>query len=65
LAAPVKANTIRVNDNIHRVLGNITGITQKSRPTVVWDGDEVVHAPDIAVSRLKIDAIAGYMDSLR
>ena len=65
LAAPVKANTIRINDNIHRVLHNITGITHKSRPTVVWDGDEVVHAPEIAVSRLQVDAIAGYMDSLR
>jgi hypothetical protein len=32
---------------------------------VVWDGDEVVHAPEIAVSRLKLDAIAGYMDSLQ
>ena len=65
VAAPIKANTIRINDNIHQVLQNIMGITQKSRPTVVWDGDEVVHAPEIAVSRLKLDAIAGYMESLR
>jgi predicted Zn-dependent protease len=65
LARPIKANTIRINDNIHHLLQNITGITHKSRPTVVWDGDEVVHAPEVAVSDLKLDAIAGYMDSLR
>jgi hypothetical protein len=50
---------------MHQVLQNIMVITQKRRPTVVWDGDEVVHAPDIAVSRLQVDAIAGYMESLR
>ena len=65
LAAPLKANSIRINDNIHQVLRNIIGITKKSRPTVVWDGDEVVHSPEIAVSRLKLSAIAGFMDSLR
>ena len=65
LARPIKANTIRINDNIHHLLQSITGIGHKSRPTVVWDGDEVVHAPEIAVSDLKFDAIAGYMDSLR
>jgi hypothetical protein len=65
LAAPLKANTVRINDNIRQVLQNVIGITQKSRPTVVWDGDEVVHAPEIAVSHLKLDAIAGYMDSLQ
>jgi predicted Zn-dependent protease len=65
LARPIKANTIRINDNIHHLLQNITGITHKSRPTVVWDGDEVVHAPEISISDLKLDAIAGYMDALR
>ena len=64
LAAPIKANTVRINDNIHNVLRNITGITDKGKGTVAWAADEVVYAPEIAVSRLTLNAIAGYMESL-
>ncbi len=64
LGAPIKANTVRVNDNIHRVLKNITGIGAKGKGTVAWAADEVVYAPEIAVSSLTLNAIAGYMDSL-
>jgi PmbA protein len=64
LTAPLKANTVRINDNIHRVLRNITGITKKRRGTVVWAADEVVYAPEIAVSRLTLNEIAGYVESL-
>ena len=65
LAAPLKANTVRINDNIHQVLRNIVGVSKKARPTMVWDGDEVIHAPEMAISHLKLSGIAGYMDSLR
>ncbi len=64
LAAPLKANTVRINDNIHNVLRNITGVAKKGRGMVVWAADEVVYAPEIAVSRLKLNEIAGYVDSL-
>lgn len=64
LAAPLKANAIRINDNIHNVLRNITGIAKKGKGTVVWAADEVVYAPEIAVSRLKLNEIAGYVESL-
>ena len=64
LAAPIKANTVRINDNIHNVLRNITGITDKGKGTIAWAADEVVYAPEIAVSRLTLNAIAGYMESL-
>ncbi len=64
LAAPVKANTVRINDNIHRVLRNIIGITKKRRGTVVWAADEVVYAPEVAVSSLKLNEIASYVESL-
>lgn len=64
LAAPIKANTIRINDNIHNVLRNIMGIAGKGKGTVAWAADEVVYAPDIAVSRLTLNEIAGYMESL-
>jgi hypothetical protein len=30
----------------------------------VWGGDEVVHAPSIAVAALQVDEIAGFVDTL-
>jgi PmbA protein len=59
LAAPIKANAIRINDNIVRVLQHILGVTKEAKATAVWAADEVVHAPDIAVAGVHIDAIAG------
>jgi PmbA protein len=64
LAAPLKANAIRINDNIHNVLRNITGIAKKGKGTVAWAADEVVYAPEIAVARLSLNEIAGYVESL-
>ncbi len=62
LTAPIKANVVRINDNIHQVLRNIMGITSKSRGTTIWAADEVVYAPEIAVARLRLTEIAGFMD---
>ena len=61
--APIKANVVRINDNIHQVLRNIVGITSKSRGTTIWAADEVVYAPEIAVARLRLTEIAGFMDA--
>src|SRR5207253_1297213 len=36
LTTPIKANVVRINDNIHQVLRNIMGITSKSRGTASW-----------------------------
>jgi predicted Zn-dependent protease len=62
LTAPIKANVVRINDNIHQVLRNIMGITSKGRGTTIWAADEVVYAPEIAVARLRLTEIAGFMD---
>lgn len=64
IAAPLKPNTVRINDNIHRVLENIIGVSDEAKGTLVWAADEVVYAPEVAVRRVRIDEIAGYMDSL-
>ena len=58
LAAPIQANAIRINDNILRVLHGIVGITADRRETTVWAADEVIHAPEIAVADVRVDAIA-------
>ena len=63
LTTPIKANVVRINDNIHQVLRNIMGITSKSRGTTIWAADEVVYAPEIAVARLRLTEIAGFMDA--
>ena len=58
IAEPIKANTIRINDNIATFLNNVVGVTKDVKGTIVWAADEVVYAPEIAVSDVRIDAIA-------
>ena len=64
LGAPLKANTIRINDDITRLLRHIIGITKEVKGTVVWAADEVVYAPEIAVAGVHVDEIAGFMEGL-
>jgi PmbA protein len=64
IAAPLKANTIRINDNVQKILTQIVGITKETKGTLVWAADEVVYAPEIAVSGVRVDEIAGFMESL-
>ncbi|TLY22184.1 MAG: TldD/PmbA family protein [Nitrospirae bacterium] len=63
LSVPIKANVVRINDNIHQVMRNIVGTASKSRATIIWAADEVVYAPEIAVARLRLTEIAGFMDA--
>src|SRR5213592_1694491 len=64
LAAPLKANAIRINDNIGRILNSIVGITKDARGTIVWAADEVVYTPEIAVRGVHVDEIATFMEEL-
>lgn len=64
IAGPLKANTIRINDNVTRLLQAVVGITKDARGTPLWAADEVVYAPAIAVSGVHVDAIAGFMEGL-
>jgi predicted Zn-dependent protease len=64
LAEPIKPNTLRINDNILNVLMNVTAVSKEGKPTLVWAADEIVYAPEIAVSSVHIDAIAEYMEGL-
>jgi PmbA protein len=59
---PLKPNTIRINTNIKKILNNIIGITKEKRSTLVWGSEEVVIAPEIAVSNVQLDNIAGFLD---
>ena len=64
IAEPLRPNTIRINDNIATILNNIVGITKDAKGTLVWAADGVVYAPDIAVSDVHVDEIAGFMEAL-
>ncbi len=58
IAEPITANTIRINDNIATFLNNVAGVTKDLKGTIVWAADEVVYAPEIAVTDVRVDAIA-------
>lgn len=62
ISAPIKPNTIRIDDNIHNVLNNITGISKDLKGTVVWAADEIVHTPELAVSNVHVREIATFME---
>jgi hypothetical protein len=64
LAEPIKPNTLRLNDNIRNVLGGVLGITLEGKPTLVWAADEIVYAPEIAVEKLQVQAIAEFMEQV-
>ncbi|MBI1736763.1 MAG: hypothetical protein HYR51_16475 [Candidatus Rokubacteria bacterium] len=65
IAAPLRANVIRINDNIATVLENVVGVSEGLRGTIVWAADEVVYAPEIAVAGVRIEEIAGFMEDIR
>jgi PmbA protein len=64
IAAPLKANAVRINDNIATFLNNVIGITKDVKGTIVWAADEVVYAPEVAVTGVRVDEIAGFMEDL-
>ena len=64
IASPLKPNTVRISDNIHNILSNISGIGKEVKGTLVWAADEVIYCPEIAVRGVKIDEIAGFMEQL-
>jgi predicted Zn-dependent protease len=58
IAAPLRANVLRINDNIATILDNVVGVTRDVRGTIVWAADEVVYAPEIAVAGVRVEEIA-------
>ena len=63
-AAPLKPNTVRMNDNVLRLINNILGIASQRRATVRWSSDQVTWAPEIAVSGYGLEEISEYMESV-
>jgi predicted Zn-dependent protease len=61
---PLKANAIRIDDNLNRLLQHVLGVTKNVKGTIVWASDEVVYAPEIAVAGVHVDEIGGFMQGL-
>ncbi|MEE8347567.1 MAG: hypothetical protein V3S20_09485 [Dehalococcoidia bacterium] len=40
------------------------GVSKEGKPTLVWAADEIVYAPEIAVEKVRLDAIAEFMETL-
>ncbi len=59
---PLKPNTVRIDDNILRILNHIMAIGQERKETFTWAADEIVYAPEIAVEGVRITEIAGFTD---
>ena len=64
LAAPLKPNTVRMNDNVLRLINNTLGIAAQRRATVRWSSNQVAWAPEIAVSGFGLEEISEYMESV-
>jgi predicted Zn-dependent protease len=57
LAAPLQPNSLRINDNVLRVINNILGIGSERRGTVRWSSDQVTWVPEVAVSDFQLEDI--------
>ena len=61
--APIKVNTLRINDNIANILMGIRGMTRETRPTLLWAADEIVYAPvGLMVDSVHFEEIAEFME---
>jgi predicted Zn-dependent protease len=61
LAEPLRANSLRISDNIVRLLGAVLAVGADTRPTVVWAADEIMYAPEIAVSAVPMQEIGTFL----
>ena len=64
LAAPVQPNTLRMNDNVLRVINNILGIGSDPRGTVRWSSDQITWAPEVAVDDFRLDEISESLETV-
>ena len=64
LAAPLQPNSLRMNDNVLRVINNILAIGSERRGTVRWSSDQVAWAPEVVVSDFQLDEISESLEDV-
>lgn len=50
LTTPILPNTLRLEDNIGRMMKEVIAVGDTAVPTILWASDEITHAPLLAVS---------------
>jgi PmbA protein len=60
--APLQPNTVRINDNILRILNQIIGVGQERVGTFGWGADEIIYTPEIALEGVRTTEIAEFGD---
>ena len=58
LATPLQPNTVRINDNILKILNQIVGVGRERKGTFGWGAHEIVYTPEVAVEGVRITEIA-------
>jgi len=58
IVCPLKPNSVRITDNFVKLLRDVIGISKDKKPTQLWDAEEVIHAPEIAVKGIRLGSIA-------
>lgn len=53
-STPILPNSIRLEDNIGRIIKNIIAIGGNQTPTILWATDEITHAPWVAVKDVNL-----------
>jgi len=64
LSTPLQPNTLRMNDNVLRVINNILGIGSERRGTVRWSSDQITWAPEVAVDGFRLEEISESMETV-
>ncbi len=64
IAAPLKPNTLRMNENLHNMLNKVLGIGDRQEATVRWASDQVAWAPEVAVEDFHLAEIGDYMEQV-
>jgi PmbA protein len=57
LAEPLMPNCVRLHDTVTRWLQHVVGATDASRPALVWAAEEMIYAPALAVTGVRVEAI--------
>ena len=64
IAAPIRPNTLRMNENIHNIFNKVLGIGAEQVGTVRWASDQVTWAPEVAVEDFHVQEIGGDMEQV-
>lgn len=61
LAEAIRPNTLRITDDLRRLLKAVIGIADNPQPTILWASDEIVYAPWLAVAEVPVEKIGKFL----